>query len=187
MSFQYGLTDFGAFYERTYRAAFRVAYGIVGERDMAEDVTQDAYVSAYRQRWHFRGDGPPEAWLYRIVVNGAVSALRRRRVRFVQPLDPAAAQRPGGPDVASSAIGHVVLVDGLQRLDARARSAVVLRYYLDLDYATIGSIIGASPENVGAILSRSLDRLRGLIEPRHLSCRASASPAAREAGRHGTP
>ena len=186
MGYQDGLTDFGAFYERTYRAAFRVAYGIVGERGMAEDVTQDAYVDAYRQRGRFRGDGSPDAWLYRIVVNGAVSALRRRRVRFVQPLDPATVERSGGLDVASSAVGHVVLADGLRRLDARARSAVVLRYYLDLDYATIGSIIGASPENVGAILSRSLDRLRGLIEP-DASPPAVRAAATREAGRHGTP
>ena len=186
MGFQDGLTDFGAFYERTYRAAFRVAYGIVGERGMAEDVTQDAYVNAYRQRRRFRGEGSPEAWLYRIIVNGAVSAVRRRRVRFVQPLDPAGAGRPSSLDVASSAIGHVVLVDGLQHLDARARSAVVLRYYLDLDYATIGSIIGASRENVGAILSRSLDRLRGLIEP-DASLPATRAAATREAGRHGTP
>jgi RNA polymerase sigma factor (sigma-70 family) len=187
MGYQDGLTDFGAFYERTYGAAFRVAYGIVGERTLAEDVTQDAYVNAYRERRRFRGDGPPDAWLYRIVVNGAVSALRRRRVRFVQPLDPAVAgERTGGSDVASAAVRHVVLVDGLQGLDPRARSAVVLRYYLDLDYATIGSIIGASPDNVGAILSRSLDRLRGLIEPDASAPDVRVSTT-REAGEHGTP
>jgi DNA-directed RNA polymerase specialized sigma24 family protein len=78
LGFQDGLTDFGVFYERTYRAAFRVAYGIVGERGMAEDVTQDAYVDAYRQRGRFRGDGSPDAWLYRIVVNGATSRGLRR-------------------------------------------------------------------------------------------------------------
>jgi DNA-directed RNA polymerase specialized sigma24 family protein len=97
-----------------------------------------------------------------------------------------AGERTGGSDVASAAVRHVVLVDGLQRLDPRARSAVVLRYYLDLDYATISSIIGASPDNVGAILSRSLDRLRGLIEP-DPSAPAVRAVVTGEAGRHGTP
>ncbi len=48
--FQGQLQDFGAFYESTYPVAFRVAYGVVGERALAEDATQEAYVTAYRKR-----------------------------------------------------------------------------------------------------------------------------------------
>jgi RNA polymerase sigma-70 factor (ECF subfamily) len=140
--FQGQLQDFGAFYESTYPAAYRVAYGVVGERTLAEDVTQEAYVTAYRKRGSYRADGAAEAWLYRIVVNTAISMLRQRRVRPIQPLDPEADQRPSVADAAPAAVDHVALVDGLGRLDPVSRSAVVLRYYLDLDYATIGSILG---------------------------------------------
>ena len=152
------IADFGAFYERTYPAAFRVAYGIVGRPDQADDVTQDAYATAYRERGRYRGDGPPEAWLYRIVVNTALTMLRHQRVRRLVPLDPAAHERPlwDGPSMDD----RVAIAEGLQRLDPRARAAIVLRYYLDLDYASIGSILAISPTNVGAVLSRSRDRLR---------------------------
>ena len=78
MAFRDQLSDFGAFYERTYQATYRIAYGVVGDRELADDVTQDAYVTAYRERGGYRGDGPPEAWLYRIVVNTAISTLRHR-------------------------------------------------------------------------------------------------------------
>lgn len=159
------LADFGRFYERTYPAAVRLAYGIVGEQGLADDVAQDAYVAAFRARDGFRGDGPADAWLYRIVVNAAISALRRRRIRVIEPLPAALPDRPDGPDGIASSIDRVVLADGLRRLDPRARSAIVLRYYLDLDYAAIGSILGTSADNVGAILSRSLDRLRPILEP----------------------
>jgi RNA polymerase sigma-70 factor (ECF subfamily) len=185
MSLQGQLADFGAFYERTYPDAFRVAYGIVADRALADDVTQDAYTAAYRERARYRGDGPPEAWLYRIVVNTAIAALRHQRVRWIVPLDPDGPDRPA--DGGASMIDHAAVTEGLQRLDPRSRGAVVLRYYLDLDYAAIATILGISSTNVGAILSRSLDRLRGYIAPTPITAAAPPVPAAlaKEGGRHG--
>ena len=182
--FQGQLQDFGAFYESTYRVAYRLAYGVVGERALAEDATQEAYVTAYRKRDSYRADGPAEAWLYRIVVNTSISMLRHRRVRQIEPLDPGADPRPSIPDGAPAAVDHVVLIEGLQRLDPVSRSAVVLRYYLDLDYETIGSILGKSPGNVGVILSRSLDRLQQLVAPERPGRRMAAFWS-QGAGRHG--
>ncbi len=175
------LADFGAFYARTYPRAYRVAFALLGDAGIAEDVTQDAYLAAYRERAHYRGTGPPEAWLHRIVVNTARSALRRQRVRFILPIDPRA------PEPAAIAadpdFGGDELTDALLRLDLRSRSAVILRYYLDLDYAAIGSFLGTSPDNVGVILSRALARLQSQLQRQP---RAAARPGAvREARHHG--
>lgn len=183
MGFQDPREDFGAFYEATYPVAYRVAFGIVGEHPLAEDVTQDAFVMAFRKRRDFRAEGPAEAWLYRIVVNTAISSLRRRRVRLIQPLDPER-NDPSAPDPAGAALDHLVLTEGLRRLDPIARAAVVLRYYLDLDYETIGSILGRSTSNVGSILSRSLDRLQRSIAPDR-SARRMVATEPEGAGRHG--
>jgi RNA polymerase sigma factor (sigma-70 family) len=179
------LADFGAFYERTYPAALRVAYGILGERAMAEDVTQDAYATAYRERDRYRAEGPPEAWLYRIVVNTALGTLRHQRVRWIVPLDPVTHDRSAGR--SASMTDHAALAEGLQGLDPRARSAVVLRYFLDLDYARIASILGTSESNVGSILSRALDRLRLAMAPAPILSAAQTSPGtlAKEASHHG--
>lgn len=176
--------DFGAFYEATYPVAFRVAYGICGEHALAEDVTQDAFVTAFRKRTGYRADGPAEAWLYRIVIHTAMSSLRRPRVRFVQPLDPTDRGGPAAPDMAGPTLDHLVLMDGLQQLDPIGRAAVVLRYYLDLDYEAIGAIIGRSPSNVGSILSRSRQRLQRAITPDR-TARRTAAVEPQGAGRHG--
>jgi len=82
---------------------------------------------------------------------------------------------------------HAALAEGLQQLEARARAAVVLRYYLDLDYARIGAILGTSESNVGSILSRALDRLQVVMAPAPIPAAAHAARAslAKEAGRHG--
>jgi RNA polymerase sigma factor (sigma-70 family) len=81
---------------------------------------------------------------------------------------------------------HAALAEGLQHLDPRARSAIVMRYYLDLDYARIATILGTSESNVGSILSRSLDRLRLAMAPAPILPGPNPGPPlAKEAGRHG--
>jgi RNA polymerase sigma-70 factor (ECF subfamily) len=99
VAFRLEIADFGAFYERTYDLAFRTALGIVREPALAADVTQEAYVSAYRSRDRFRGEAPSGAWIHKIVVNKALSALRRHPVATRDP-DPdgrsgAVASSPG--------------------------------------------------------------------------------------------
>ena len=79
MAFRLEISDFSTFYERTYDTAYRTALGIIREPALAADVTQEAYVAAYRHRDRYRGEAPSSAWLHRIVVNQALSALRRRR------------------------------------------------------------------------------------------------------------
>jgi RNA polymerase sigma factor (sigma-70 family) len=164
MAFRIELADFGGFYERTYQAAFRTALGIVRQASLAADVTQDAYASAYRQRDRFRGQAPAEAWLHRIVVNAALSALRRDRptVHEIPVADPVS------PDASRLAAERLALFDALDVLAPRQRAAVILRYYHDYDYATIARILDTTATNVGAMLSRALDRLRVELEPPEL-------------------
>lgn len=161
MAFRVEIEDFGAFYERTYPQAFRTALAIVRDASLAADVTQEAYVSAYSARSRFRGDAPVNAWLHRIVVNESLAALRGHRsvVREITPIDGGAADNTRG------SVDRLALNDALDQLAPRQRAAVVLRYYHDYDYATIAQILGTSSTNVGAMLTRSLDRMRTRLEP----------------------
>jgi RNA polymerase sigma-70 factor (ECF subfamily) len=161
VAFRVEIADFGAFYEETYDRAYRTALGIVRDPALAADVTQEAYVSAYRQRDRFRGDAPSRAWLHRIVVNEGISALRRRRqVKPGVDLSPLLVA-----DTASHATVRLALLDALDALPPRQRAAVILRYYHDYDYATTAQILGTTSTNVGAMLSRALDRLKVALDP----------------------
>jgi RNA polymerase sigma-70 factor (ECF subfamily) len=157
VAFRTQIDDFAGLYERTYQAVYRTVLGICGDAALAADVTQDAYLSAYRSRSSFRGDVPVEAWLHRIAVNAALAGLRRRRVAWVEPLDLDLHDRSTAP-LENLPDGD--LQQALLRLQPQARAAVVLRYYLDLDYGAIAKILGTSSGNVGSTLSRALDRLR---------------------------
>ena len=161
MTTRAALADFGAFYERTYGMAYRTAYAVIGEAALAADVVQDAYLSAFRERDRFRGEAAPESWLIRIVVNAAISATRRRRVRWVEPL-PSSLEDPRNDP--GSAAERLSVITALQALPAQERAAVVLRYYHDYDYATIARCLHTTTGTVGSWLSRAKARLRADIE-----------------------
>ena len=161
MAFRLELSDFGGFYERSYASAYRTALGIVRDPAIAADVTQDAFVAAYRNRDRFRGDAPSTAWLHRILVNEALAALRRRRpAGSIVDISPLMA-----PDSTGGSATRLAVLQALDILPARQRAAVILRYYHDHDYATIASILETTPTNVGAMLSRALDRLKVALDP----------------------
>lgn len=181
MAFRHEIEDFGTFYERTYPGAYRTALGICADPSLAADVTQEAYLTAYRQRDRFRGEAPAGAWLQRIVVNAALSGLRRRKVRWAEPLEAGRHDLPAG--AGADRLDALALRSALDVLPARQRAAVVLRYYHDLDYAAIGRILDTSSGNVGALLSRAVQRLRVEFDSGRPAAPASL-PATREAG-HG--
>ena len=161
MVFRLEIADFGAFYERTYDTAYRTSLGIVRDPTLAADVTQEAYVAAYRHRHRYRGEAPSTAWLHRIVVNQALAALRRRRGTPLV-LDLSLWMTP---DATGGTVARMALIQALDVLPARQRAAVILRYYHDYDYATIAHILDTTSTNVGAMLSRALDRLKDALEP----------------------
>ena len=159
--FRLEISDFSAFYERTYDTAYRTALGIVRDPGLAADATQEAYVAAYRHRDRYRGEAPSTAWLHRILVNQALLVLRRNRVaKPVRDISPWMAS-----DHAGGSVARIAVLQALEVLPARQRAAVILRYYHDYDYATIARILDTTSTNVGAMLSRSLDRLKDALEP----------------------
>ena len=153
MAFLPEIEDFGTFYERSYQIAYRTAYGIVGDAAWAADVVQDAFVSAYRARDKFRGEAPARAWLLRIVVNTAISAHRKTKVK-TEELDESSATYTAGH-------GERLDLEGaLSVLPRKQRAAIVLRYYHGFDYAEIAAMLGTTSGSVGSLLSRAVTRLR---------------------------
>jgi DNA-directed RNA polymerase specialized sigma24 family protein len=124
-----------------------VAAAIVGDGDAGRDAVQDAFATAVRKRRRFRGDGTLEAWLWRIVVNAAHDA-RRRRVRK-------------GADLPEPLVARADdLGLPLDCLSGRQREVLFLHYYADLDYAAIATALGISAGTVGATLHAARATLR---------------------------
>jgi RNA polymerase sigma-70 factor, ECF subfamily len=133
----------------------------VADAGAAGDVVQDAFALALRRRASWRGDGPLEAWLWRLVLNAAHDAERRkvRRQRLTARLN-RFLDREGAVDASVDR----ALDDPLRRLPSRQRSCVVLRYYGDLSYAQIAHVMGIEVGTVGALLSKAHAALRAELE-----------------------
>jgi DNA-directed RNA polymerase specialized sigma24 family protein len=144
--------------EQLYRAKrpefCRAAAAIAGDRALGEDAVQEAFAKALRKRRTYRGRGPLEAWVWRIVVNAARDARRRRR--------PPIGLRDRSEEPSSNGRGTAL---PLELLTDRQREVLFLHYYADLDYATIAEALGISPGTVGATLSSARSVLRQALAP----------------------
>lgn len=146
-------SDFEVVYHDRYASLVRVAVLMLGDRGVAEEVVQDAFVAAY-QRWD-RVESPA-AYLRQATVNRCRDVLRRRR------LSEAFGARRDEPAIVPP---HEHVDDLLCRLSARQRAAVVLRFYEDLSVDEIAEVLHARPGTVKSMLHRALVILRGEIQP----------------------
>ena len=145
--------------ESLYRALLprfvRAAAAIVGDEAAGTDAVQEAFAQAVRKRAGFKGDAELEAWVWRIVLNAARLDVRRSSPAVAYD-DPAGAN--GHPERDAE------LRVALARLTERQRTAVFLRHYADLDYATIGDALGISPGTVASTLNAAHTALRTRLE-----------------------
>ena len=127
----------------------RAATAIAGDEESGRDAVQEAFSKALRKRRRYRGDGNLEAWDWRIVVNSARDAARRRRPKL---------DSPAPIDARADELGLP-----LELLTERQREVLFLHYYADLDYTTIAHALGISAGTVGATLSAARQTLRGAL------------------------
>ncbi len=144
---------FEGFYAVEYAPMVRLARALVDTGECAEEVVQHAFVKVY-ERWG-RIDSPG-GYLRAAVVNGARSELRKREVR----------RRVGRRLPRPVAPGErEFLLDALDRLVERRRTALVLRYWADMSERDIARAMGVRPGTVKSLVSRGLADLRRVLEP----------------------
>jgi RNA polymerase sigma-70 factor (sigma-E family) len=147
-----GVTEtFDDAFDALFRCAYRVAFRLLGEREDAVDVAQEALARA-SVRWSslVRG-GDPTPWVVRVAANLAVDRWRRRRVAARAPVD--------GPP-STSLPERVDLQRALSALPKRQREVVLLRYVADLPEADVARALGCSVGTVKTHASRGLAALR---------------------------
>jgi RNA polymerase sigma factor (sigma-70 family) len=132
-------------YETRLDAFVRTARAITRDLESARDVVQDAFASAVAKQDSFRHSGELESWVWPIVVRKALDQRRRDlRRRTVEERESMGA---GADDAADDR-----LLEAIRELPDRQRLTLFLRYYADLDYATIAEILEVRPGTVGASL-----------------------------------
>jgi RNA polymerase sigma-70 factor (ECF subfamily) len=146
------------------RNLFAIAYGILQNREEAEDVVQDTFVKAWKSRWRVRDSAKLPAWLSTIARHRARDLARKRRP------EPLPENFEAGELAQFESAGQKADLDGevrsaLAQLPELHRAALSLRYFEDLDYGTIEQTLGLTNGALRGILGRALGLMRKRLKP----------------------
>ena len=153
-------------YAAHYRRLVRLSVLLVGDPETAEEVVQDSFVAMHGRWRSLRDPDRGLAYLRQTVVNRSRSVLRHRGVR-ARHVPAAVPDLPGADEDALVTERRAVVLDALRGLPDRQREVLALRYYLDLDEATIAEVLGISRGAVKSHASRAAATLRTLLEDSH--------------------
>ncbi len=150
--------EFDRFYNREYQAVLALAFVMTGNRQQAQDVTQDAFVAAY-QKWD--AIDTPSAWIRTVVANRAKSWFRSRyrEARALVRLRQHDPEQPAEMQVESAEFWATV-----RSLPKRQAQALTLFYLEQLPAAEIGGILGCSESTVRVHLTRGRRNLAAKLE-----------------------
>ena len=140
-----------------YDKYYRLAYSYMKSEQDALDVVQESAYKAIRDCGQVKEQRYIGTWLYRIVVNTALDALRRRGREV--------ALEEWQENSWQPSYGGLELWEILDRLDEKERTVVVLRYFHDLKLEDIAGILGENVNTVKARLYRTLKKMRMELEP----------------------
>lgn len=141
------------------QSLLRLAYVLTSDAHLAEDLTQTVLADAYRHWRKVSAARNPDAYVRRMLVNAHLD-WHRRRSSTERPTDLAAYEPRAESDPAEGVASRDLLRQLLATLAPRARTALVLRYYADLDDIAIADAMGISASTVRATTSRALATLR---------------------------
>jgi RNA polymerase sigma-70 factor (sigma-E family) len=139
----------------------RLAYLMTGDLQLAEDISQEAFVRLARTFLHLRNPDAAGAYLRRIVVNLVNSHHRRLRVERSYLTREAA--QPARPDWGVDTATREALRVALLRLTPRQRAAIVLRFYEDLSERQTAELLKCRPGTVKSLVAQGMSRLRAEI------------------------
>lgn len=152
--------------ERIYRnyqtPAFSVAFRICQCRHTAQEVVQEAFITAFRKISQFRGDSPFWGWLRRVVVNHAISTIRKNARHEAVEFEDWHSKSEGGQD----GVGMAMDLDAaLGQLGPEDRAVVWLHDVEGYNHREIADLFGKTESFSKTRLSRARSRLRQMLEP----------------------
>jgi RNA polymerase sigma-70 factor (sigma-E family) len=148
-------------YIRNAPGALRLAYFLTGNRELAEDLMQEAFVRVAGRFRHLHMPDAFDAYLRRTIVNLYTSHLRRTKLERAyvarHGADPSVAREAGDPAARDE------LWRALHTLPERQRAAIVLRFYEDLSEHQSAEILHCSPGALNQLVVRGMATLREQI------------------------
>ncbi len=156
---------FGEIFRRHRDRMWAVAVRTTGDRELAADCVQDAFISAYRRASSYRGDAAVTTWLHRIVVNACLDRLRRERTTVRRAADLAELDLPDPRDRHASAETRLDVRAALAELPEGQRMALVLVDMHGVSVSEAAAILEVAEGTVKSRCFRGRAALAELLRP----------------------
>ena len=153
--------EFEDLYRESAGAIFAFVAGMLRDRSTAEEVTAIAFERGFRARATFdRRRGAPRAWMFGIARNAALDELRRRGRVAELPPEPEDRTSAGPPELAEASARREVVLRALDKLEARERELIALRFDGGLSHAEIAEVLDITATNASTMVHRVVTKLR---------------------------
>lgn len=146
-------------YTRHGRGILSYLIGLLGDRQLAEEVLQDVMLAAWRGAGQFRGESQVRTWLLSIAHLQALGVMRGRKLLSV-PLDEGILASTDDTDLRADT--HTIRA-ALKELPADQRETLELVFYHELTGVEAAAVLGVAPGTIKSRLSRAKSTLRGLL------------------------
>lgn len=158
----------GDLYQFYAPAIFRFCRRALPTREDAEDATMDVFLKVRKNLAQYDSSRAFSAWLYKVAANHCWDLLRRRRTRQDKETGdletlPLAHPDPGQLEQLIAKHTGEEIRRALDKLSARGRMALVLRYYSDMSYEEVAEALGVRRAFVGVVLLRARHELREVL------------------------
>lgn len=145
------------------KAMFNVSYRITGSEEDAEDVLQEAFISAFHNLDSYRGDSAFGAWLKRIVVNKAINILKKRKHELLPDNEYWDVEEPESSPVYREEFTVERVKNAIEKLPDGYRSVISLYLVEGYDHQEIGEILGISESTSKSQLNRAKNKLKEIL------------------------
>jgi RNA polymerase sigma-70 factor (ECF subfamily) len=148
-------------YKLYSRAMYNVGYRITGNEADAEDVLQEAFISAFRNLDSYRADASFGSWIKKIVINKAINLLKKRKMEMMPDEFDVPAEEPDQEYMSGLSVDRVRGV--IQQLPDGYRSVLSLYLLGGYDHQEIGEIMGITASTSKSQLNRAKNKLKELL------------------------
>ena len=145
---------------------FRLALRMCGNEADADEVAQEAFLSAWKALPNFRGDSRFSTWLYQLTSHAAIDLMRREKRQITaEDITEVSAPDPGPSpqQQAERSETRQAVRDAMGQLSPEYRQIVVLRFLQELSYEEIGAVLKLPPGTVKSRLNRAKSQLKDIL------------------------
>jgi len=158
---------FSPLIERYKMLVYRVVYRFVGNRDDAEDLTQEVFIKVYRSIKDFKSGMPFLPWISKIAINQAINFIKRERKKQPESIEWIGNHKADEKDDPVEMIRNKMLKErisrAMEKLPEKDRTIIILRIEEELSYDEISKILKIPKGTVMSRLARAREKLREIF------------------------